>query len=172
MTDHLLNIIKSHASNLDQSAGQVKFGTITSVNNRDSTARVQIQPDNVLSGWLPILSQWVGNGWGMVCPPAPGDQVLLVPQEGDVEQGIIIGRSFSIKQMPPVAPGGEFWLVHQSGSFLKVCNDGTIQINGDLHVQGDVYDQHGPLAGLRAHYNAHTHSIPPKGATGGPSPTD
>ena len=108
----------------------------------------------------------------MVCPPNPGDQVLLVPQEGDVEQSVIVGRSFSNQQMPPIAPSGEFWLVHQSGSFLKLCNDGTIQMSGDLHVQGDVYDQHGPLSGLRGHYNSHTHSIVANETTSAPSPQD
>jgi phage gp45-like len=171
MIERLSSAIKSHATSLDQSSGQIKFGTVTSVNSQNATARVLIQPDGVLSGWLPVLSQWVGAGWGLVCPPSPGDQVLLVPQEGDVEQGIIIGRSYSNKQMPPVVPDGEFWLVHKSGSFLKICNDGTIRISGDLHVQGDVYDQHGPLSGLRKHYNLHTHSTP-NGTTSPPSPLD
>jgi phage baseplate assembly protein gpV len=172
MIERLSNAIKSHAADLDQSTGQVKFGTVTSVNSQNATARVLIQPNGVLSGWLPVLSQWVGSGWGMVCPPNPGDQVLLVPQEGDVEQGIIIGRTFSNKQMPPVVPGGEFWLMHQSGSFLKLCNDGTVRVSGDLHVQGDVYDQHGPLSGLRAHYNSHIHLTPPNGTTSVPTPMD
>ena len=172
MIERLSNAIKSHASSLDQSTGQIKFGTVTSVNSQNATARVLIQPDGVLSGWLPMLSQWVGSGWGMVCPPDPGDQVLLVPQEGDVEQGIIIGRTFSNKQKPPEVPGGEFWLVHQSGSFLKLCNDGTIRVNGDLHVEGDVYDQHGPLSGLRTHYNSHTHLILTTGKTSLPAPMD
>jgi len=172
MIDRLSNAIKSHAAGLDQSTGQIKFGTVTSVNPQTATARVLIQPDGVLSGWLPVLSQWVGSGWGMVCPPNPGDQVLLVPQEGDVEQGVIVGRSFSTKQTPPVVPGGEFWLVHRSGSFLKLCNDGTIQMSGDLHVQGDVYDRHGPVSGLRAHYDSHTHSILSSETTSTPSPQD
>ena len=159
MSSRLSNVIKAHAARLDQSTGQVKFATVTSVNAQNSTARVLIQPEGVLSGWLPVLSQWVGNGWGLTCPPTPGDQVLLVPQEGDAEQGIIIGRVYSNKQMPPVAPGGEFWLVHQSGSFLKICNDGTIRVNGDLHVAGDVYDREGPLSRLRTHYDMHTHTI-------------
>jgi phage baseplate assembly protein V len=172
MTNILSNIIKSHASNLDQSAGQAKFGTVTSVNAANATARVTIQPEGVLSGWLPILSMWVGNGWGMTCPPTPGDQVLLVPQEGDAEQGVIVGRVFSVNQMPPAAPVGEFWLLHQSGSFLKLCNDGTIRINGDLHVAGDVYDQHGPVSGLRAHYNSHTHIAGNNQVTSSPTPLD
>ena len=171
MTNRLSSIIKSHASSLDQSAGQAKFGTVTSVNTNNATARVLIQPEGVLSGWLPVLTQWVGNGWGMACPPSPGDQVLLVPQEGDVEQGVIVGRVSSVRQMPPVAPGGEFWLVHQSGSFLKLCNDGTIRMSGDLHVAGDVYDQHGPLSGLRGHYNAHTHKLGNQ-VTSSPTPLD
>lgn len=172
MIDRLSNAIKSHAANLDLSNGQIRFGTITSVNFNNSTARVTIQPDGVLSGWLPVLSQWVGNGWGMVCPPSPGDQVLLVPQEGDIEHGIIIGRSFSNKQQPPAAPIGEFWLVHQTGSFLKLCNDGTIRVNGDVHVNGNVYDQHGSMADLRSHYNSHTHHVPPNNISSIPSPLD
>jgi phage gp45-like len=172
MIDRLANAIKSHAAGMDQSLGQVKFGTVTSVNFRNSTARVLIQPDGVLSGWLPVLSQWVGSGWGMVSPLAPGDQVILVPQQGDAEQGVIIGRSFSDKQMPPVVPGGEFWLIHKSGSFLKLCNDGTIRISGDLHVLGDVYDSHGSIAGLRAVYNSHVHSMSSNGTTTPPLTLD
>jgi phage baseplate assembly protein gpV len=172
MTDRLMNAIKAHASSLDRSTGQIKFGTVTSVDINNATARVLFQPNGILSGWLPILSQWVGNGWGMICPPSPGDQVVMVPQEGDVEQGIIIGRSFSNNQKAPAAPAGEFWLVHRKGNFLKLCNDGTIRMHGDLHVEGDVFDQQGPLSGLRAHYNAHTHLVPPNATTGLPSPLD
>ena len=172
MFDRLSNAIKSHAASLDQSTGQIRFGTITSVNFVNATARVLIQPDGVLSGWLPLLSQWVGNGWGMVCPPNPGDQVLLVPQEGDIEHGIIIGRSYSSRQKPPIAPCGEFWLVHQTGSFLKLCNDGTIQMSGDLHVNGDIYDRQGRMADLRTRYNSHTHHVPPDKLSSPPSPLD
>ncbi len=170
MLDRLTNAIKAHAASLDRSSGHAKFGTVTSVNPQAGTIRVMIQPENVLSGWLPVLSPWAGSGWGMMCPPSPGDQVLLVPQEGDVEQGVVVGRTYSAKQVPPHAPVGEFWLVHQSGSFLKLCNDGTIQISGDLHVQGNVYDQHGALSGLRASYNGHTHTVPSGGTTATPNP--
>jgi hypothetical protein len=172
MTDRLMNAIKAHASSLDRSSGQIKFGTVTSVDIQNATARVLFQPDGILSGWLPVLSQWVGNGWGMICPLTPGEQVVIAPQEGDVEQGIIIGRSFSAKQRTPVVPAGEFWLVHQTGCFLKLCNDGTVRMSGDLHVEGDVYDRQGSVSALRGHYNAHTHLVPRNAATGLPSPLD
>jgi phage gp45-like len=172
MIDRLSNAIKAHAAGGSQWAGQTKFATVTSVNYQNATARVLIQPEGVLSGWLPVLSQWVGNGWGMACPPNAGDQVLVVPQEGDMEQGIIIGRSYSTKQITPPAPAGEFWLVHETGSCLKLCGDGTIRIVGDVHVTGDVYDEHGSLSGLRAHYNTHTHRTSTGGNTTPPSPQD
>jgi phage baseplate assembly protein gpV len=172
MLDRLTNLLKSHAAGLDNTSGQAKFGTVSSINSDTGNARVIIQPDGVLSGWLPMLSQWAGDGWGMACPPSPGDQVLLVPQEGDSEQGVIVGKAYSAAQRPPKAPEGEFWLVHRTGSFIKLCNDGTICISGDLHVAGDVYDQHGSVSSFRAAYNSHRHSLQSNGTTTIPSPTN
>jgi len=171
MLDRLTNVIKAHAAGLDHASGQAKFATVSSVNYDAGTIRVIIQPEGVLSGWLPMLSPWVGHGWGMACPPAPGDQVLMIPQEGDVEQGVIIGRTYSSKMMPPSAPDGELWLVHKTGSFVKLCNDGTIRMSGDLHVQGDVYDRHGSLSSLRLTYNGHVHTINNNGTTTVPTVT-
>ena len=88
-----------------------------------------------------------------------------------MEQGVIIGRIYSGKQAAPAAPSGEFWLVHQTGCSLKLCNDGTVRMTGDLHVAGDVYDSYGSLSALRAHYNGHTHQAP-NGVTSTPHPTD
>lgn len=170
--DRLLNIIKQHAGALDQGGSQPRFATVSSVNATAATARVMLQPEAVLSGWLPILSSWVGPGWGMWCPPSPGDQVLVLAQEGNAEHGIIIGGAFSNTQLPPAAQVGEFWLVHGSGSFIKLLNDGTVQMHGDLHVAGDIYDQHGSLAQLRGHYNGHTHTDSRGGTTSETSQPD
>ncbi|HEX3401097.1 MAG TPA: phage baseplate assembly protein V [Acetobacteraceae bacterium] len=156
--ERLLNIVKQHAGALDQGGSQPRFGTVTSVNPVAATARVTLQPEGVLSGWLPVLSPWIGAGWGICCPPSPGDQVLVLAQEGDAEHGVIVGRSFSSTQNPPATPVGELWLVHSSGSFVKLQNDGTIRMHGDLHVAGDIYDSQGSLSRLRGHYNDHTHS--------------
>jgi hypothetical protein len=165
-----LNAVKAHAAALDHGAGQPRFGLVTSVDASRYAARVALQPEGVITGWLPIASPWVGAGWGLVCPPAPGDQVLVVPQEGNAEHGVVIAGSFSDAARPPQgAPPGEFWLVHKSGSFLKLANDGTVRINGDLHVAGDVYDRAGSLSRLRGHYDQHTH---PGSANTPPSPQD
>ena len=163
--ERILNIIKQHAGAMDQGGSQPRFGTVTSVNPAAATARVSLQPEGVLTGWLPILSPWVGAGWGMSCAPSLGDQVLVLAQEGDAEHGIIVGRAFSNVHAPPAAPVGELWLVHGSGSFIKLRNDGTIELQGDLHVAGDVYDRNGSLSRLRGRYNSHTHSDSRGGTT-------
>lgn len=163
--EQFINLLKQHAAALDRATAQPRFATVTSVNPQAATARVQLQPEGVLSGWLPVLSAWVGAGWGMNCPPSPGDQVLILAQEGDAEHGIIVGRAFSLDHRPPPAPVGELWLVHASGSFIKLENDGAIRMQGDLHVSGDVYDRHGSLSGLRVHYDNHVHTDSRGGTT-------
>ena len=167
--------MKAQAAQLDQGWAQPRLATVSSVDPTTYTARVLVQPEGLLSGWLPVVGVWVGNGWGLACPPSPGDQVVVLWQEGDAEQGLIIGRLWSQAVPAPVVPGGEMWLVHQTGSYLKLHNDGSIESSaatwthhGNFAATGDVSDGHGPLSGLRNDYNMHTH--PPSTAT--PQPTD
>ena len=170
--ERILNIIKQHAGALDQGGSQPRFATVTSVNPAAATAKVTLQPEGVLTGWLPVLAPWIGAGWDMYCPPSPGDQVLVLAQEGDAEHGIIIGRAYSNEHAPPATPTGELWLVHKSGGFIKLQNDGTIQMHGDLHVDGDVYDRQGSLSRQRNHYNTHTHTDSRGGLTSAPGQQD
>lgn len=163
--ERLLNAIKAHAAAQDASSGQPRFGSVTSVDPAAGTARVRLQPDGVLTGWLPVLSPWVGAGWGMSCPPSPGDQVLVVPQEGDAEHGAVVARAWSAGAAVPATPVGELWLTHRSGSFVRLLNDGTVAVKGDLHVDGEVFDRHGSLDRLRQHYNQHRHGDPQGGQT-------
>lgn len=177
--ERLWNALRAQAGALDQALAQPRFGLVSSVDPTTYTARVLLQPEGVLSGWLPVLSLWVGNGWGLAVLPSPGDQVLVVAQEGDSEHGIILGAAYNLNQTPPAAPAGEFWLVHQSGSSLKLLADGSIAANatqfnftgnfnvsGDIVASGNVADGHGTLASLRDDYDAHTHAV--EGSTTSP----
>jgi phage baseplate assembly protein gpV len=170
--DRVVNALKAQSGRQDQIQAQPRFGTVTSVDPANATARVMLQPEAVLTGWPPVMSPWVGAGWGMSCPPSPGDQVLVLAQEDDAEHGIVVGRAFSNAAAAPAAPAGELWLIHKTGSFIKLQNDGTVQIGGDLHVAGDVYDSHGSLSQLRGHYNQHTHIDSRGGTTSYPTPQD
>jgi hypothetical protein len=70
---------------------------------------------------------------------------------------MIVARAWSQSAATPATPVGELWLTHRSGSFVRLVNDGTVQVQGDLHVNGDIYDRHGSIAQLRGHYNQHRH---------------
>ncbi len=96
----------------------------------------------------------------------------MIPQEGNAEHGVIVGRAYSDRQQAPPAPVGELWLVHKSGSSLKLRNDGTIAIVGDLHVEGEVFDRKGSLDHLRSSYNRHHHYSANGSQTGDPIPQD
>jgi phage baseplate assembly protein gpV len=151
------NSLKAQAGALDGAHGRPRFGTVASVDPARHAARVTLQPEGVMTGWLPVLSPWVGAGWGMAILPAPGQQVMVLPQDGEGEHGVVIGGAWSDASMTPGSPVGELWMVHQSGSFLKLLNDGTVRINGDLRVTGEIYDRHGSLDRLRGNYNEHVH---------------
>ena len=167
-----LNALKAQAGALDAAHGQPRFATVVSVDPARHAARVALQPENVITGWLPVLSPWVGAGWGMAVPPHPGQQVLVLPQDGEGEHGVVVGSAWSDASASPGAPVGELWLVHQSGSFVKLQNDGTVRVNGDLYVTGDIYDRHGSFDRLRENYNIHTHPDPQGGNTGTTSNPD
>ncbi len=179
--DQFWNAVKARAGGMDGLAGVARFGLVSSFDPSAYAARVMMQPENVLSGWLPILSAWVGAGWGLAAPLTPGDQVLVLAQEGYSEQGVIVGCVWSAVDTPLQAPAGELWLQHQSGSFVKLLNDGTIalqagtvNVKGNLVVSGDISDRagaHGTLAAFRGAYDNHTHADPQGGQTGLPSET-
>ena len=179
--ERFLNAVKASAGAMDRAAAQPRFALVTSVDPDRPAVRVALQPEGVTTGWLPVLSPWVGAGWGMCCPPSPGDQVLVLAQEGDSEHGIVVGRAWSDTAHTPPTPPGELWLVHQTGSFIKLSNDGTIHTKGDIYhvgnlfVTGDILsdqyigalisirDAAGTLDRLRQHYDAHTHGDPQGG---------
>ena len=172
MMEAWLNAVRAQAGVMSGVTGQVRCGIVQSVDPATYCAKVTLQPEGVLSGWLPIAANWVGGGWGLVAPPTPGQQVVVLAQEGQAEHGIVLGGLFSLAAQPPKAPSGELWLV-QTGSFLKMHNDGSIegqatvwnltgaiQLTGSLVASGDISDQggaHGTLGNLRSIYDEHIH---------------
>jgi hypothetical protein len=176
----LLNIIRREAEKVLTQVARPRMGTVTSYDPASYCAKVLLQPEGVETGFLPIATDWLGNGWGLFCPPTAGDVVEVQFQEGGKNAGYIKGRLFGDQFRPLAAPSGEFWLVHKTGSFIKLLNDGTIRSKGDwyldgtLYVAGDVVDQTGTnsdsMRQMRTLYNEHVHSDPQGGATGVPNP--
>src|SRR5580658_4011091 len=119
----ILNIIRREVERVISLQGVTRIGIVDTYDPNLYCAKVLIQPENVLTGFLPISTEWVGNGWGLVCPPSSGDVVDVHFQENGKNAGYISKRFYSGVTQPPMAggagaPSGEFWLVHQSGTLI------------------------------------------------------
>lgn len=130
-----------------------RVGKVTSYDPVNYCAVVQLLPGGEQTGWLPVVSPWVGNGWGLFAPPTPGDLVEVQFVDDNIEAGFVCQRFYNDTDRPLTVQSGEFWLVHKSGSFLKFHNDGTVELNsagtltstapqwnhtGPVHITGDV----------------------------------
>ncbi len=133
-TDHLLNTLKMHMASMDTQLGQARMGVVQSYDPSNGTAKVLIQPEGVLTSWLPVLSQSVGAGWGVHTPLAGGEQVLMLPMEGDADNGVIVGRAWSDQMQPPQNPFGgmlgaaQILLLDKSGSAVLLDAAGNIKV--------------------------------------------
>lgn len=178
----LLNAMKAGAMQSGAGNTGTRQGIITAYDPDTYSVKVQLQPTGEETGWIPLQSQWVGNGWGMVCGPEIGAVVVMEPDSFNIGNGVASGQLFNDVDRPPAVPSGEFWLVHQSGSLLKFTNDGQVLVSsatkitytapahhftgGDVTVDEnlivvkDIYDQNqsvGSVNTLRTTYNGHTH---------------
>lgn len=176
-----LNALKTHAAAMDASAPVGRWGVVTGANTSSMTVKVTLQPEGVQTDWLPLLSAMVGGGWGMVHVPPIGAPVFCLPDAGDDNSYVVVGSTWSAANRPPEGCAqGEFWLVHSTGSAIKLTNDGQISmhdpsgtsltfanngsamLNGNLVVSGDITDQagaHGSFAAFRTAYGAHEHMV-------------
>lgn len=145
--NELLNIMRMQAAMQGGNRASTRIATVSSYDPENYCAKVIIQPDDVETGWLPVTSPWVGNGWGLFAPPAVGDMVEVQFQEGSIEAGFIVGRFYNDKDRPLATPGGEFWLVHKSGSLLKFHNDGSVELvaAGTLSSTAPQWNHSGPV---------------------------
>lgn len=181
--DRLYDTFRQRAGAMDAQIGTGRFALVQSYDPNTGTAKVLLQPEGKLTGWLPVLTQWVGAGWGIHAPLQQGDQVFVVAQEGHSDHGVIVGRAHSAQALPPQGVSSQELLMrHSSGAFIRMGTDGKItlqdpsgtklelenngkvKITGDLLVTGNITDlnnAHGSLDLLRQAYNQHRHGGSP-----------
>lgn len=134
MMAQLLNSMRAQALLASGARASVRLGIVSSYDHVNYCAKVRLQPEDVETGWIPVVSPWAGNGWGMFAPPTPGDLVEVQFQEGSVEAGFVCQRFFNDSDRPLDVPSGECWLIHKTGAFVKLTNDGKLLINGQTEI--------------------------------------
>jgi phage baseplate assembly protein gpV len=132
---HLTDGMKQEIAAMIQQYGANRRGLVVSYQAQPPMAKVQFQPappesDGAAAetGWIPVLSHWVGPGWGMHTPLQAGDQVLLVCEEADGMNYAVAGRYYSDADQAPPAEAGECHLVHSSGAAISLNADGSISL--------------------------------------------
>ncbi|MCB8881716.1 hypothetical protein ACELLULO517_15820 [Acidisoma cellulosilytica] len=113
---------------------QPRYATIASVDPDNHAVKLAIQPEGVLSGWVPDGSAvYASGGYGIVAPPQIGDQVLCVHAHGDGDHPVVIARIFSTVDMPPVSgvtnksvQPGEFGIFSPGGAWAHFVSDGSL----------------------------------------------
>lgn len=152
-----------------------RIGLVSSYDPGNYEVKVRIQPSDTETGWLPIVTQMAGAGFGVYFAPAIGDQAVVAFQEGSVEAGFCIGFLPSDAAQPPNVPSGEGLIQHKDGALLHFKPDGVVElvapgglnitadttITGALVVTEDITDTNGDnsvtVKQLRDAYNAHHH---------------
>lgn len=109
-------------------------GIVTGYDPDAFAVKVMIMPEEVPTGWLPLASPWIGNGWGMMFAPSIGDAVSVHFFDGEIQSGYVEGRFYNNIDRPLSVQSGEAWLVHSSGSFVKLTNDGKLLLNGSAEI--------------------------------------
>lgn len=183
----MLNSLKHHVDAMIGTIAQPRWGVVTSFDPVNMLAKVTLQPEGVQTSWIPVLSSWVGNGWGEVTPLAVGQQVHLVHDNGDSGNPVAVSPAYSTANPPPKGPNailgnpvaaveGERVFISKAGAVFRLCADGTVYVKADTFIEGnltvskeikDLNGIHNTLDFLRQAYNDHLHG----GVTSGGSDT-
>ena len=68
MIQEIQNYMKFASITANDFRARPCFAHVLNVNTQNYTAQVALQPSGQTTPFLPILSHWVGNGWGMYSP--------------------------------------------------------------------------------------------------------
>lgn len=156
--EELNRAMRQEAAAMMSEVQGTRLGEVTSYDPETYAVIVKLQPDENLTGWIPIKTLAVGNGWGLYFPPEIGDQAVVQFQEGDLESGICLGFLYNNEDKPLSCQSGEWWMVHKSG--VKVLfQDGKIQVRGGLIEIGGINGDVRKLVDERFMelFNNHTH---------------
>ena len=105
-------------------------GEITSVNPKAWTAKVQLQPDGVETGWLPIPTVYGGANYGIWGLPDIGTQVFVVFEGADFALGKIVAVLSNQLDTPPQMNPGELIVSNKDGAEIYLDSQGVITLNG------------------------------------------
>lgn len=159
---HLQNTMRLQALMQQSGRAQVRYGLVSSFDPKRYCAKVKLQPSGKETGWLPVGTPWAGNGWGFFAPPPIDAMVKVEFPEGVTDVGVVTSCFYNDADRPLQVDAGEIWIVHQSGSYLKLTNDGKVLFHSETEVDAGNLGQAVKKLVTEAFvslFNGHTHQI-------------
>lgn len=168
----MINHIKRIVADILENFTTTKYGEITAYNPINYTVKVELQPEGVETGFVPLEAAWVGNGFGAVFGPNIGDQARLSFIDGRVQATVVGGRFFNNANQPPVVQSGQAAFVDSKGSYIRLNNDGTItmgssagiiaatpifKVVGQILATGNITTNADVITSTLSSVNAHVH---------------
>ena len=177
--DALLNRMRLEAQWVLGNEGKPELGLIDSYDPGSYSVKVKLPAKNgKITGWIPLGTLAAGAGWGFMIAPAIGAQIKISYQEADANVPVAELQVFDNINHPSVSgqpgpPSGEWWMVHQSGAYIKFTNDGTVHLSGTVAINvGNEANSLLTLAtsAIMALFNNHVHTNGNDGSdTGAPT---
>lgn len=141
MMRELQNAMQARAAMASQARKTSRLGVVSGYDPGSYSVKVTFPPDASETGWIPLAALAVGPGWGIYAPPTIGDQIEVRFQDGDRDAGIAGPVVYDNDNPPASVPSQELWMVHKSGAFFKLTNDGKGSFNdsmgGSVTLNGD-----------------------------------
>jgi len=138
---HLQNAMRAQANLAGQQRTFSRLGVVSAYDPNTYSVKVTFQPDGNETGWIPLGTLQVGSGFGIYAAPNLGDQIEVRFQEGDRDTGVAGPVVFDNQSPPAKVQAGEIWVLHRSGAFFKLTNDGKAAFNdgkgGSVTLNGD-----------------------------------
>jgi phage baseplate assembly protein V len=150
----------------------IRFGTIAQADYL--AAKVRVQAGDILTGWLPWLTQRAGGDISWHAPEI-GEQVIILAPSGELNQGVVLTGLYQTA-CPQPAETPEKHLVHYldgavieydrashhlkavlpGGATTELISTGGITINGDITLTGTLTASVDVIAnGISLHNHKH-----------------
>jgi hypothetical protein len=136
--EHLLNVVRREVYRVMQTYSHGKIAEVTSYDPKTHMAKVKFKPRDNESGWLPIQTHHVGDGFGVLVGLSKGDIVKVEPHNGDPNAMQITTRYHHDKAKPPKVESGEMLMKDKNGTTIFFDKDGNLHIKskGNVFING------------------------------------
>ena len=185
LVETIRSLVRSEVERVLRLQVHSKMANVVLYDPKRHAAKVKIQPEGIVSNWIPVASEFIGSGYGMVAPLGENEQVQVVFPEYGSNQAVLMRRLYDQRNDVPSGAKqgvkGEFYFYDGFGSSYVYDKKGNLTeivknaysmtagktvdvtvpiytIHGDLHVTGAVIAGYG--GGDQVGLQTHTHGQP------------